>query len=45
MQKHTVAIIGLGRMGSTIDDEGHGARLVGRFQTDDGLQIVAVWVY
>ena len=24
MQKHTVAIIGLGRMGSTIDDEGHG---------------------
>ena len=23
----------------------HGARLVGRFQTDDGLQIVAVWVY
>ena len=24
MKKHTVAIIGLGRMGSTIDDEGHG---------------------
>lgn len=24
MEKHTVAIIGLGRMGSTIDDEGHG---------------------
>ena len=24
MQKHTVAVIGLGRMGSTIDDEGHG---------------------
>ena len=23
----------------------YGARLVGRFQTDDGLQIVAVWVY
>ena len=26
MQKHTVAIIGLGRMGSTIDDEGHARR-------------------
>ena len=24
MKTHTVAIIGLGRMGSTIDDEGHG---------------------
>ncbi len=23
----------------------YGARLVGRFQTDDGLQIIAVWVY
>ena len=23
----------------------YGARLVGRFQTEDGLQIVAVWVY
>ena len=25
--------------------ERYGARLVGRFQTDDGVQIVAVWVY
>ena len=44
MKKHTVAIIGLGRMGSTIDDEGHGDlpySVAAATRASERLQLVA----
>lgn len=44
MEKHTVAIIGLGRMGSTIDDEGHGDlpySVAAATRASERLQLVA----